>query len=104
MVSREADLHTGLQELAELDDPELRCPACLELRRGRVADAAGLQDRPLLGRSQQRMDELNIGAEQAGPLELHDRAGTGRVHGDRQAEGAGTIPVALDLLNAQDAA
>jgi len=49
------------------------------------------------------MDELNIGAEQAGSLELHDRAGTGRVHGDRQAEGAGTIPVALDVLDRQNA-
>jgi hypothetical protein len=50
------------------------------------------------------MDELNIGAEQPGPLQLHDRAGTGCVHGDRQAEGTGAIPVALDLLDRQDAA
>ena len=57
------------RELAELDDAELRCPARFELGRRRVADAARLQDRPLLGRGQQRMDELHVGPSRPGPLE-----------------------------------
>src|SRR3982074_2321765 len=40
----------------------------------------------LLGGFQQRMDELHVGTQQAGPLQLGDRAGARRVHGDRQAE------------------
>jgi hypothetical protein len=104
VIRRQADLDAGLQQFAELDDAKLRRPARLELGRGRVADAALLEDPPLLGRGQQRMDELDVGAEQPGPLQLHDWAGAGRVHGNRQAECAGTIPVALYLLDRQHSA
>ena len=50
------------------------------------------------------MDELHVRPEQPRLLERHDRAGAGRMHGDRQAERAGAIPVALDVLDRQDSA
>ena len=67
VVGREADLDARLQHLAELDDAELGRPARLARGRHRVADPARLQDRALLRRGEQRVDELQVVCRAARP-------------------------------------
>ena len=74
VVGGERRLDARFQKLTELDHTNRCRPARLAGRRGRVAHAARLEDRALLRRCQQRMHELQIGAEKARRLELHDRA------------------------------
>jgi hypothetical protein len=50
------------------------------------------------------MHQLHVGTEQPGPLQFCDWASARRVHSDWQAERAGSVLVALDLLNRQHAA
>ena len=50
------------------------------------------------------MHELQVGAEQTRLLELHDRAGAGRVHRDRHTELARAAPVLLHHLDCERAA
>ena len=63
------------------------------------------QQRALLGRGEQRVDELQVVvAKQVRLRELHDRAWARGVQRDRQPELAGGVPVALGLLDRQHAA
>src|SRR5262249_57782704 len=77
VVGRQADLDARLQQLAELDHADARWSARLARGCGRVADAARLEYRALLGRREQRMDELHVGAEQSGLLERLERPWAG---------------------------
>ena len=86
VVDGHAHLDARFQELTELDDAGLGRAARFAHRRRAVAHAARGENRALLGRGEQRMDELQVRAEQLRLLELRNRAGAGGVHADRQPE------------------